>query len=66
MHDFSKSEMGVSDTVIKEVINTRSHYFGDLIVVTHKAYALDRAWYKGRLSTGDCIWFDSVELEDVT
>lgn len=65
MHDFSKSEMGVSDTVIKEVINTRSHYFGELMVVTHKAYALDLAWYKGRLSSGEIVWFKSSELEDV-
>ena len=65
MHDFDTSEVELTSTVIKEVVNTASHYFGDLIVVTHKAYALDRAWYKGTLSKGESVWFKLSELEEI-
>lgn len=64
-HDYSTSELELTETVIKEVVTTRSHYFGELVVVTHKALAIGMAWYKCRMPHGEWVWFKSEELEGV-
>lgn len=65
MHNFEECEIIAESTIIKEVVNTASIYFGELMIVTHKAHAVDMAWYKGRLSSGELLWFKSNELEEV-
>ncbi len=65
MHDFEKEELEIANTVIKEVVSTSSYYFGELVVATHKAYAIGMAWYKCRLPHGEWVWFKSSELEEV-
>ena len=65
MHNFEECEIIAESTIIKEVINTSSIYFGELMIITHKAYAVNTAWYKGKLSSGELLWFKSNELEEV-
>lgn len=65
MHKSSESELEFTDTIIMEVVATNSYYFGELVVVTHRAYALGVEWLKGRLPHGEWVWFKVNELEDV-
>jgi hypothetical protein len=67
-HDFSKYEYALEDPKLAEVVNESCYYFGETVLVTHKAYALDKAWYKGAIGYQPselpdvAIWFSSDEL----
>lgn len=66
-HSFTASEYIATEPSIVEVCNTSSHYFGETFLVTHKAYALDKAWFKcvkaGAAPSGLSLWFGIMELE---
>ena len=69
LSDFEHSEYELDQIVEAEVINTSSIYFGETVWVTHKAYSLDKAWYKAELGYEPCeydnveVWFKEDEIE---
>ena len=62
-------EQKLIDAVAVEVINTQSDYFGETVLLTHMAKALDTVWYRAlmdyKVSEVDdvYVWFKDSELE---
>lgn len=62
-------EQKLIDAVAVEVINTQSDYFGETVLITHMAKALDNVWYRAlmdyKVSEVDdvYVWFKDSEVE---
>ena len=62
-------EQKLIDAVAVEVINTQSDYFGETVLLTHMAKALDTVWYRAlmdyKVSEVDdvYVWFKDSEVE---